>query len=356
MRTSREEIDQLKRDANLVDYACRKRGYYVDTAESSPRGNPTNWILRRDADDAKILLLRGPKCWLYYDLRLRGGELDKKEHQAGTGQASTVQPSARTAKALEGYGSIIDFVQEELGLSKGAGTPSFGIVLREIRDFVGAPPLQPSHRLAAPAYKDPAYKERKPTSSVLEAWTAARETSTSQYLESRSLTPATLRHPRFAGTWRTDQRGNVLFPHRADDGLLATFEVKNYNYTSSAVGGVKTGFWRSNDFPHDKFLFLTESAINALSFHQLHPHQPTRFRSFGGRIGAEQLRLAEKELTRLPSNITVLLAFDGNGDLAGREYEAQVRRIMPPHVRAEVCYPPSGKDWNDHLQALDIER
>jgi len=62
--TSKDELERLKRDVDLVEYACNRAGYEVDLAESSPRGNPTFWILRRAADDAKILAVRGARCWL----------------------------------------------------------------------------------------------------------------------------------------------------------------------------------------------------------------------------------------------------------------------------------------------------
>jgi hypothetical protein len=342
-RTPPEEIERLKADANLVVYAARRRGYWIDRTQCSPQANPTHWILRRDADDAKILAFRTQRCWLYYDLRLHGEALGGRTASASSGSFGPT----------DGHGTIIDFIQAELGLSKGKGASGFGHVLRELRDFVGAPLAKYSpHRPAPPA--PPA--TRTPSAQVAEAWNAARETTSSVYLESRALTPATLRHPRFAGRWRVDARGNVLFPHHDDQGVLTTFEIKNYHFTSSATGGVKTGLWRSNEFPGDRFIFLTEASINALSFHQLHPDRPTRYRSFAGRIGVEQLRLAQRELATLPGTMTVLLAFDGNGDPSGKVYEAQIRQILPPHLKAEVCHPPSGKDWNEHLENLDRSR
>src|SRR5688572_21343891 len=100
---SRDELERLKRDADLLDYACTRAGYEVDWKESSPRGNPTHWILRRHSDDSKILAIRTPNCWLYFDLRQHGADL-------GSGRLSP-----------GGHGTIIDFVQQELGLPTGPG-------------------------------------------------------------------------------------------------------------------------------------------------------------------------------------------------------------------------------------------
>ena len=124
--SGRDEIDRLKRDADLLEYACNRAGFEVDWKESSPRGNPTHWILRRGSDDAKILVLRGRSCWLYFDLRQHG-------HELGSGRLSP-----------GGYGTIIDFVQQELGLPRGRGLPSLGLALKEIRDFVGVRPVPPA--------------------------------------------------------------------------------------------------------------------------------------------------------------------------------------------------------------------
>ena len=167
---------------------------------------------------------------------------------------------------------------------------------------------------------------------------------------------ATLSHVRFEGTWRLDDRDNVLFAHRDGDGRLVGFEIKNHGFTSYPRGGVRTGMWRSNPVPGDRYFLLTESAINALSFQQLHPEVPTAHRSFGGRIGTAQLRLLAAELERLPPTTTVLLAFDGAGDPAGRRYEEDVRRVLPKNLRAEIAHPPCGKDWNDYLQSIELSR
>lgn len=339
---SRDELERLKRDANLLDYACTRAGYEVDWKESSPRGNPTHWILRRHSDDSKILAIRTPNCWLYFNLRQHGADL-------GSGRLSP-----------GGHGTIIDFVQQELGLPTGPGTRSLGLALKEIRDFVGDAP--PTRRLrpirvetTEPVTRsDPPLRE--PSPDVLQRWNAAREARSSPYLASRGLTVATLSHPRFAGSWRLDNRDNVLFAHQDAEARLVGFEMKNHGFTSYPRGGVKTGMWRSNPIPGDKHLLLTESAINALSFHQLHPEMTVSYRSFGGRIGAAQLRLLGADLERLPAGSTVLLAFDAAGDPAGRRYEDQIRLILPRALRAEIAHPPHCKDWNDYLQSRDLER
>ena len=153
-----------------------------------------------------------------------------------------------------------------------------------------------------------------------------------------------------------DDRQDELFAHRDAAGRMVGFEIKNHASTSYPRGGVRTGFWRSNPLPSDRHYLLTESAIDALSFQQLHPDLPVAHRSFGGRIGSEQMRVLRDEIDRLPAGTTVLLAFDGAGDLAGRRYEDQIRAILPARLRAETAHPPRCKDWNDYLQSLELGR
>ena len=334
--SGRDEIDRLKRDADLLEYACSRAGFEVDWKESSPRGNPTHWILRRGSDDAKILVLRSRSCWLYFDLRQHGDEL-------GPGSLS---PGS--------YGTIIDFVQQELRLPKGPGLPSLGLALKEIREFLGVLPFRPRQPIRGP--EEPGESRHQPAPQVVQQWNAASQARNSAYLASRGLTESTLSHVRFECTWRLDARGNVLFAHRDGDGQLVGFEIKNHGFTSYPRGGVRTGMWRSNPVRGDRYFLVTESAINALSFQQLHPGVPTAHRSFGGRIGTAQLRLLAAELDCLPPTTTVLLAFDGADDPAGRRYEEDVRRVLPNNVRAEIAHPPCGKDWNDYLQSIELSR
>jgi hypothetical protein len=332
---SRDEIERLKRGINLVEYACSRAGYQIDLKESSPRGNPTHWILRRPSDGSKLLALRGPKCWLYFDLKQHG-------------------PDLRRRKAIgDGYGTIVDFVQEQIALPKGRGSRSFGLVVRELREYAGVSPTPPA---TAFSVHPPSRQERLPSPEVASRWNAAREPNSSSYLASRGLLPSTLAHPRFTGVWRVDDRQNVLFAHRDCDARLVGFEIKNHNFTSYPRGGVRTGLWRSNAFPGDRYLLLTESAINALSFDQLHPDRTVRYMSFGGRIGSGQLAALECTLRSLGRNVTILLAFDGAGDEAGAHYERQVRNILPAGLRAETTHPPSEKDWNDYLQSVQLGR
>ena len=242
------ELHRFKSDIHLVHYAVERYGYRRDRTESSRASH----VLRHPSNDDKIVVR---KCadghWTYFSVR------DDRDN-----------------------GTIVDFVKE-----RGDGR-SLGHVRKELRRWLGTP--RPEHEewsaraqvaigAAAPA-RDP-----RP---VAEAFAAAHVAQTSHYLETRGLRRETLSSARFAGSWRLGARGNVLFAHHDDAGELTGFEIKNRGFTCFSAGGTKTA-WQSACWPDDRALVITESAIDALSYHQLQSeHRSTHrircLRQFGG--------------------------------------------------------------------------
>jgi hypothetical protein len=296
-----DELDRFKSDIDFVSFAAT-RGYRVDRRESS-RGYV---VLRHPVTDDKIVVSRArqDQHWIYFSVR------DPRDH-----------------------GSIVDFVQRRDG-----GT--LGAVRRELAAWSGASPLEPPtwtvERSVEPRATDRAL--------VARAFARARAVERSAYLQSRGISTSVLSSARFAGTFREDPRGNVLFPHADAEGLTG-FESKNRGWTSFAAGGVRA-LWLSNAFAHDTALVFVESAIDALSFHQVHDEPPFRYASTAGSLGAYQRRIVAETATELPADATLVLAFDR--DAAGDRLAEQVRALC---ARASTrVYPSHGKDWNEHLQ------
>ncbi len=154
---------------------------------------------------------------------------------------------------------------------------------------------------------------------------AARVAVTCDYLSARGLRPETLSDPRFAGTWRLDARGNVLFAHRDESGELTGFEVKSRGFTGFAAGGTKSA-WQSAARDSDRVLVVTESAIDALSYHQLQrgTGEVARYLSTAGAPSAAQCELLDKLFSRLPRGAAVVAAVDS--DEAGQKLAGASRR------------------------------
>jgi len=175
---------------------------------------------------------------------------------------------------------------------------------------------------------------------------------THPYLEERGLHRKTLDDPRFRGTWRQADgpHANVIFLHHDSNGLSG-YELKNRGYTRFAKGGSK-GLWASTTLPADHRLVIAESAIDALSYHQVNPHPMTRYVSFAGSLNPEQPALLERAISWMPAGSTVVAATDKEKD--GHEFAARIAELCGkhPHVTNERHVPQIGKDWNDHLRAL----
>jgi hypothetical protein len=304
-----DELRRFKTDIPLVHFAADRYGYQRDRRESSVSSH----VLRHPVTDDKIVVRKDRDGhWTYFSVR------DDRDH-----------------------GTIVDFVQ------KRGGHRSLGSVREELRQWLG------TERPAADYAPAPSRPPRDRTSPA-EAFAAAHVTASCAYLHARGLRRETLGDPRFAGTWAHDARGNALFVHRDDAGAVTGFEVKNVGFTGFAPGGTKA-VWQSIVRRDDRALVITESAIDALSHHQLHPdrREATRYLSTAGAPSSAQFELLERIFSRLPPASTVVAAVDSDEaghKLAGR-IEALTLRL--PHVAFRRDAPAGAKDWNDILQRVE---
>jgi hypothetical protein len=102
---------------------------------------------------------------------------------------------------------------------------------------------------------------------------------------------------------------------------------------------------------------ITESAIDALSYHQVKPHPRTQYASFGGAPSRHQTALLEAAISRLPPGSVVVAATDN--DKAGHALARSIALLCyarHPHVTFERQVPTIGKDWNEHLLAQEPRR
>jgi hypothetical protein len=167
------------------------------------------------------------------------------------------------------------------------------------------------------------------------------------YLRTRGIPPEVLTPDRFAGRILLDHRQNALFPHEDEQGLCG-FEIRGPEYKGFSRG--EKGLWHSNGSPSDHTLVITESAINALSYHALHHPQHTQYTSTAGGWGVRTgtLILRSAQLMNHPS--TVILAFDN--DEQGRRYTSKARELLDQNGIQIIDALPKdeGRDWNDLLR------
>jgi Toprim-like/Protein of unknown function (DUF3991) len=302
-----DELHRFKSDIHFLHYAADRYGYQRDRRESSVSSH----VLRHPVTDDKIIVRKDwDGHWTYFSVR------DDRDH-----------------------GTLIDFVQRR------GRHVSLGLVREELRGWLGTPRSVPDY-LEPPRRSLPVQRR-----SIAEVFEAARVASTCDYLRARGLRPETLSDPRFAGTWRLDARGNVLFAHRDDTGALTGFEVKNRGFTGFAAGGTKTA-WQSRAFPGDQKLIIAESAIDALSHHQLYRDAAVYISTAGAPSNA-QMQLLGRLLASLERETIVVAAFDNDdaGHKIASRIEALTRRL--PHIYFSRDAPTGAKDWNDVLRHVE---
>jgi hypothetical protein len=309
-----QELDRFKR-SNLCEYAV-SRGYRLIRRESTraggTRGSTASSVLLHHAgtDDKIVARLDRDGHWTYFSVR------DDRDN-----------------------GTIIDFA-----LRRGARTISE--VREELRAWAGD--QRPSTERSAPAVVSAPKADR---AAVIAAYERARSVPNHAYLNGRGIRPETLAFPRFAGTWRVDDRGDLLFPHR--DGPapedVCGFERKSARFAGFSAGGTKT-LWISNKRHDDVRLVMTEAVIDAFSYHQLQPDDRTRYASTSGAFGERQAVHVAAAIARMPAGSTLVIATDN--DEAGERLASKIM-VLAGRTRVARHAPPIGKDWNECLQRYE---
>ncbi len=308
-----EELDRFKR-IDLSDYAA-SRGYRLVRRERTrgggSRGSTASSLLMRHpiTNDKIVVRLDRDGHWTYFSVR------DDRDN-----------------------GTIIDFAER-----RGANT--LGQVRQELRAWAGD-----LRSLGAVEQIRPVVAtENDDRAAVREAFVRATSTSNHLYLNSRGIRPETLRSQRFGGTWRVDDRDDLLFPHYeqlADERGLCGYERKNARFAGFSAGGTKT-IWTSNTFEQDDKLVFTEAVIDAFSYHQIQPDPLARYASTGGSFGERQARHIAGAIAQMAGGGTVVTATDN--DEAGERFAARIG-VLAGDIRVVRHRSPVGKDWNDYLQ------
>jgi hypothetical protein len=303
------ELDRFKRDIHLVEFAAARYGYVRDRRESSRACH----VLRHEGSDDKIVVRQGKDGhWTYFSVR------DDRDN-----------------------GTILDFVQAR-------GARSIREACEELRHYVHAAP----RGVELPAA--PSRGEHHDLRTAAQAFADATVADNSPYLNERGIRPETLADPRFQGTWRVGSRENVLFVHRGDGEVVTGFEIKNRGFTGFAAGGCKTA-WQSKARPDDQALVIAESAIDALSYHQLHPEHAatTRYLSTAGAPSRSQIDGLDRIFARLPEASTVVAAVDS--DSAGEKLARGLQDLTGRHAKLtfQRDAPTGAKDWNELLQRVE---
>ena len=303
-RKRKAELDKFKTQINLAEYA-QSYGYQYDSKISSRNSA----VLRDDNGDKIIVATDSDGHGIYFSVR------DDNDN-----------------------GTIIDFIQNRSNLN-------LGEIRKELRNWLNEPTPQTSELT-------PVEKPQPITSDrylVIKAASNFQIADEHPYLEQRGIKRSISKSDRFYGTVAIDNRGNAIFPHYDKDGLTG-YSIKNSNFTGFSSGGTKT-LWQSNKSETDRQLVITESVIDAMSYHQLFGSENpnTRYIATSGTISNYQLEListAMKEMTKLGGEIVIAT----DNDEMGNKMAKTLAKIAPEASKVYHHKPQHSKDWNEVLE------
>ncbi len=127
---------------------------------------------------------------------------------------------------------------------------------------------------------------------------------------------------------------------------MCGYEIKNSRFTGFSPQGQR-GLWCSVYQSSDHRIIITESAIDALSFHALHGHQNDFYLSIGGQLGKRQLLLIQRTIKNISEGVSLFVAVDN--DEKGNDYSHILQDSLAGITITRLL--PQSKDWNDDLQA-----
>ncbi len=300
-RKRKEELEKFKTEINLVEYA-QSQGYQYITSESSCNSA----ILRHQNGDKIVVATDTDGHGVYFSVR------DDADN-----------------------GTIIDFVQNRQNVRLTG-------VRKELRDWLNEARLQPS-KFRSRDKPQPISRDRL---SVIKAVSNFQVAEEHPYLEQRGIKQSILKSDRFMGTVAIDDLGNAIFPHYDRDGLTG-YSMKNSNFTSFSPGGTKA-LWQSNQQPGDRLLVITETAIDALSYHQLFSHQnsKTRYIATGGTISPHQLELISTAMAEM-TNLGGSIAIATDNDEMGNKMAQTLCDLATSKSQVERHVPQVGKNWHE---------
>lgn len=294
MPTAAEKLDAYRRDIDLVDF-LEAEGFRVNPKKGLRHGK---WVvLEQPATGRKLIVTR-----------------------AASGQYQYFNPEDDRDR-----GTVVDYVAGKLGLDlrvKDGWRELFGYFDHHqgcpsplMAEFPSAtvPPIQSS------AVLSPAHFDLRPLTEPT-------------YLMSRGITEKTLGSAEFWGKIfnrdHRDQRGflhtNTAFPLENEGGLLG---IVIRNHRANYINGTKgEGLWVSNPVGgHSPVeLFICESPIDALSYHQLNPPEAPGGRVYvatAGTLSAAQPGAIQALIDRLGPRRVVLA---NDNDPSGMRYNLQL--------------------------------
>jgi len=181
------------------------------------------------------------------------------------------------------------------------------------------------------------------------------------YLQQRGIKKSTIENAFFKDRIFSVQYGNysnIAFPYRDSNENIIGLELNNYHYKKFTPGSnKKQGIWLSNLPDKIKDVYLFESVMDALSYHQLklvlNPY--SLFVSFGGNIAGEQLITLQKIINKnlFENQISEIICCTDNDAMGTKHFEKIKAFFEDKYEVRRDC--PHNKDFNEDVMREEIE-
>lgn len=312
-----DEMKRMKAELSIVDLALAA-GWTIDRLESSQ-----NHVV----------------------LRCAGEKIN-----VSPGRQHGIREVFSTRDSRQASGTVIDFacwVNNTRNIGEGRAY---------LRPFLSAPP--PRTRTA-----EAFVKEKTPVDFAAE-WASFEPYANRGYLEGRGLTQETI--ARFEDSIKIDTTTgyrNVVFAHRRG-GNVTGWEIKNFGFRGGFTkNGNRTLFLGPAVTDEIEKIVITESAIDAMSYHQLDGEgkHRTLYASLAGNPSKEQIDQIMELGLRLTNVNEIIIGTDA--DESGDRMATLLMSSLPPGIatrhRPEFSVSEQGagkKDWNDLVRGARTNR
>jgi Protein of unknown function (DUF3991)/Toprim-like len=239
-------------------------------------------------------------------------------------------------------GSVIDFIKNRLNDFRNISyQKDMDGVNQVLKQFVNEPIVtSPLQRSPNGQYKAP--KIEKPVFDISQfSVTNTPSLNQLEYLSKRGINDTTLKAFQKHITLVKDNQGNtptnIGFPYKNDRGEVTGFELRNHDFKGHARGTDKeSSVWAANFAMRKEMtrsVFLFESVIDAMSFHQIYNKQydfrHSAFISFGGSVAPKQIDTVTKSYL----NARFFSGFDN--DFNGNMYDIMFEKRLNPKFDME---------------------
>ena len=171
------------------------------------------------------------------------------------------------------------------------------------------------------------------------------------YLFYRGIQSQTMNDSCFKGkiiNVKLNEFNNIGFPYFNASGETVGFELRNRQFKHVIQGTDRSGgIWHSNIPNTLKVVVLTESPIDALSYHQLKSKKNSLYISFGGSVSEGQLETVKRIISDANSipELKIISAVDN--DEMGKIYNQKFKEAFTCNIVEDY---PKLNDYNEDLK------